>query len=42
MPQTVDLATVPGYVYLVAETVEPVLRDYRAIRAWEETDLYLS
>ncbi|MFF5253466.1 ATP-grasp domain-containing protein [Streptomyces leeuwenhoekii] len=42
VPQTVDLATVPGYVYLVAETVEPILRDYRAIRAWEETDLYLS
>ncbi|GAA2591358.1 ATP-grasp domain-containing protein [Streptomyces axinellae] len=42
VPQTVDLATVPGYAYLAAEDIEPVVRDYEAIRAWEETDLYLS
>ncbi|MGW7410999.1 ATP-grasp domain-containing protein [Streptomyces sp. NPDC054863] len=42
VPQTVDLATVPGYVYLAAESQGPIMRDYEAVRAWEETDLYLS
>ncbi|MFD3525651.1 ATP-grasp domain-containing protein [Streptomyces sp. NPDC058653] len=42
VPRTVDLATVPGYVYLAAEGRGPITRDYEAVRAWEETDLYLS
>lgn len=42
VPRTVDLASSPGFVYLVADRPEDVLRDYEALRAAETKGFYLS
>lgn len=40
VPQTVDLATVPGYVYLAAESAEVLERDHTHLRRLERTGIY--
>ncbi|SCF28605.1 Biotin carboxylase [Micromonospora matsumotoense] len=40
LPQTVDLITSPGFVYLTAEDATEVERDYRTLRRWERHGLY--
>lgn len=42
VPATVDLASSPGFVYLVGERHEDVVRDYEALRAAEKEGFYLS
>jgi biotin carboxylase len=37
---TVDLATSPGYAYLISESKDSIMRDYRTIRLWEAEGLY--
>ncbi|WP_041939548.1 MULTISPECIES: ATP-grasp domain-containing protein [Frankia] len=39
---TIDLPSSPGFVYLAASDPQAVDRDYRQLRALEETDLYLT
>ncbi|WP_030241393.1 ATP-grasp domain-containing protein [Streptomyces sp. NRRL S-350] len=41
VPQTVDLATVPGYVYLAAQSSATVDRDRARIRAYEDQGVYV-
>ncbi|KXK62358.1 hypothetical protein AWW66_08910 [Micromonospora rosaria] len=40
LPQTVDLISAPGFVYLAAEDPAEVGRDYRTVRRWERDGLY--
>ncbi|MGE7385273.1 hypothetical protein ACQKM2_07260 [Streptomyces sp. NPDC004126] len=40
LPETVDLLTAPGYVYLAADRLADVERDYEALRALERQGLY--
>ena len=40
LPQTSDLLSSPGYVYLSAADSQDVEADYRRIRAWERTSPY--
>lgn len=40
LPDTTDLISSPGYVFLAAEDPRDVERDYRALRALEEEGLY--
>lgn len=42
VPRTVDLATVPGYVYLAADSVAALERDQARLRALERTGIYVS
>ncbi|MDR7273618.1 hypothetical protein [Catenuloplanes atrovinosus] len=41
LPATCDLITSPGFVYLSADTMAAIERDYEAIRAWELGDPYI-
>ncbi|MGY3676392.1 hypothetical protein [Streptomyces sp. TE33382] len=40
LPDTSDLISSPGYVFLAAEDQQDIERDYRALRAMEEEGLY--
>lgn len=40
LPQTVDLVSSPGFVYLASDDAGEVERDYRTLRRWEEHGLY--
>ncbi|RLK24653.1 biotin carboxylase [Micromonospora sp. M71_S20] len=40
LPQTVDLFSSPGYLYLAAEDPTEVERDYQTLRRWEQHGLY--
>jgi hypothetical protein len=40
LPETVDLATSPGYVYLVSDQPDGLERDYRRLRELEAGPLY--
>jgi biotin carboxylase len=42
LPQTVDLATSPGYVYLASDDPAQLENDYRRLRELEATTLYAS
>jgi hypothetical protein len=40
IPRTIDVATQPGFVYLISEDREQILADYRTLREIEEDYLY--
>jgi len=40
LPRTTDVATSPGFVYLISDTPTQIAADYEALRRLEEECLY--